>query len=50
MLVKVCSAVVNGIEDNAVEAEVSAGHGDTLIVIVVSNTPERLLGWSFAGL
>ncbi len=34
MLAKVCSAAVNGIEAYAIEVEVNAGHGDTLIVIV----------------
>jgi len=34
MLSKVCSAAVNGIEAYAVEVEVNAGFGDTLIVIV----------------
>jgi magnesium chelatase family protein len=34
MLSKVCSAAVNGIEAYAVEVEVNAGYGDTLIVIV----------------
>src|SRR5256885_6540009 len=34
MLAKVCSAAVNGIEAYPVEAEVNAGYGDTLIVIV----------------
>ncbi len=34
MLAKVCSAAVNGIEAYAVEVEVNAGWGDTLIVIV----------------
>jgi magnesium chelatase family protein len=34
MLVKVCSAAVNGIEAYPVEVEVNAGYGDTIIVIV----------------
>src|SRR5215813_11272370 len=34
MLSKVCSAAVNGIEAYPVEVEVSAGYGDTIIVIV----------------
>jgi magnesium chelatase family protein len=34
MLAKVCSAAVNGIEAYAVEVEVNAGWGDTVIVIV----------------
>lgn len=34
MLARVCSAAVNGIEAFPVEVEVSAGFGDTLIVIV----------------
>src|SRR5256885_2287779 len=34
MLAKVCSAAVNGIEAYPVEAEVNAGWGDTLVVIV----------------
>ncbi len=34
MLAKVCSAAVNGIEAFAVEVEVNAGFGDTLIVVV----------------
>ena len=34
MLAKVCSAAVNGIEAYPVEVEVSAGYGDTIIVIV----------------
>ena len=34
MLAKVCSAAVNGIEAYAVEVEVNAGFGDTIIVIV----------------
>ena len=34
MFAKVCSAAVNGIEAYAVEVEVNAGWGDTLVVIV----------------
>lgn len=34
MLAKVCAAAVNGIEAYAVEVEVNAGYGDTIIVIV----------------
>ena len=41
MLAKVCSAAVSGIEAYPVEAEVNAGYGDTLIVIVVNKTPKR---------
>ena len=37
MLAKVCSAAVNGIEAYPVEAEVNAGFGDTISVIVGSN-------------
>jgi len=39
-LAKVCSAAVNGIEAHPVEVEVNAGYGDTIIVIVVNNSPE----------
>ena len=34
MLARVCSAAVNGIEAYPIEVEVSAGYGDTIIVIV----------------
>src|SRR5207247_9080664 len=34
MLAKLCSAAVNGIEAYAVEVEVNAGWGDTLVIIV----------------
>src|SRR5512132_2583211 len=34
MLAKVCSAAVNGIDAYAIEVEVNAGYGDTIIVIV----------------
>lgn len=34
MLARVCSAAVNGIEAFPVEVEVSAGYGDTKIIIV----------------
>jgi len=40
VLAKVCSAAVNGIEAYPVEVEVNAGYGDTVIVIVVNNTPK----------
>ncbi len=39
MLSKVCSAAVSGIDSYPVEVEVNAGYGDTLLVIVVNNTP-----------
>jgi len=44
MLAKVCSAAVSGIEAYPVEVEVNAGYGDTLIVIVVNNTPKPSSG------
>ncbi|MGA2656738.1 MAG: hypothetical protein ABSH34_04365 [Verrucomicrobiota bacterium] len=31
---------MNGIEAHPVEVEVNAGYGDTIIVIVVNNSPE----------
>jgi hypothetical protein len=40
MLAKVCSAAVRGIEAYPVGVEVNTGYGDTLIVIVVNNTPK----------
>jgi hypothetical protein len=40
MLAKVCSAAVNGIEAYPVEVEVHAGFGDTIIVLVVTFSPE----------
>ncbi len=43
MLAKVCSAAVSGIEAYPVEVEVNAGYGDTLIVIVVNQTPTQSL-------
>jgi hypothetical protein len=39
MLAKVCSAAVNGIEAYPVEAEVNAGYGDTVLVMIVSISP-----------
>ncbi len=44
MLSRVCSAAVNGIEAYPVEVEVNVGYGDTLVVIVVNNTPKQFLG------
>jgi hypothetical protein len=44
MLAKVCSAAVNGIEAYPVEAEVNAGYGDPIIVIVVNNSPKAQRG------
>ena len=39
MLAKVCSAAVSSIEAYPVEVEVNAAHEETLIVIVVNNSP-----------
>ncbi len=50
MLAKVCSAAVNGIEAYPVEVEVNAGYGDTVIVMVVNNSPnprKRLISRGF---
>ncbi len=44
MLAKVCSAAVSGIEAYPVEVEVNTGYGDTILVIVVNNTPKALSG------
>lgn len=44
ILARVCSAAVNGIEAYPVEVEVNAGWGDTLIVIIATNTPKTVLG------
>jgi hypothetical protein len=46
MLARVCSAAVNGIEAYPVEVEVevNVGWGDTLIVIIATNTPKTVLG------
>jgi hypothetical protein len=39
MLSKVCSAAVNGIDAYPVEVEVNSGYGDTVIVMIATNTP-----------
>jgi hypothetical protein len=39
MLSTVCSAALTGVDVHPVEVEVNAGWRDTLIVIVVSKTP-----------
>jgi hypothetical protein len=44
MLAKVCSAAVNGIDAYPVEVEVNSGFGDTIIVIIATNTPHPVVG------
>jgi hypothetical protein len=44
MLSKVCSAAVNGIDAYPVEVEVNEGYGDTIIVMIATNSPQILMG------
>jgi hypothetical protein len=44
MLSRVCSAVVNGIDGYLVEVEVKEGYGDTFIVMIATNHPQKLMG------
>jgi hypothetical protein len=43
MLARVCSAAVNGIEAYSVEVEVNVGCGDTLVVMIATNSQEYAL-------
>jgi hypothetical protein len=39
MLSRIFSAAISGTEAYPIEVEVNAGYGDTLVVIVINNTP-----------
>jgi hypothetical protein len=43
MLSNAGSAAVNGVDAYSVEGKINAGYGDTLIVLIATDTPQKVM-------